>query len=106
MGNALGLYDNNKKTLTHMREILLKANNEFHSLFSDKKWNVPESSVNAKGIKAVAAEAGVSVSAHELFSDAMGEPGDTVSLHGETYDKGTYIGMIKHNVNTIVDGLK
>ena len=66
----------------------------------------PESSVNAKGIRAVAAEAGVQVSEHELFSDAMGEPGDAVALHGETYDKGTYIGMIKHNVNTLVDGLK
>jgi len=80
----------------------------------------PESSVNAKGIRAVAAEAGVQVSKHELFSDAMGELGDTVTLHGETYDKGTYtvtlhgetydkgtyIGMIKHNVNTLVDGLK
>ncbi|BDS06289.1 manganese transporter [Oceaniferula spumae] len=66
----------------------------------------PESSVNAKGIKAVAAEAGVAVSEHELFSDAMGDPGDTVELHGETYDKGTFVGMIKHNVNTIVDGLK
>ena len=66
----------------------------------------PESSVNAKGIKAVASEAGVAVSKNELFSDAMGELGDTVKLHGETYDKGTYIGMMKHNVNTIVDGLK
>jgi len=66
----------------------------------------PESSVNAKGIKAVAEEAGVQVSEHKLFSDAMGEAGDTVTLHGESYDRGTYIGMIKHNVNTIVDGLK
>lgn len=66
----------------------------------------PESSVNDKGIRAVADEAGVSVSEEELFSDAMGSPGDMVSLHGETYDKGSYIGMIKHNVNTVVDGLK
>ena len=70
------------------------------------KMIFPESSVNAKGIKAVADEAGVSVSQHELFSDAMGIPGDEVHLHGESYDKGTYVGMIKHNVNTIVDGLK
>ncbi len=70
------------------------------------KMIFPESSVNAKGIRAVASEAGVVVSDHELFSDAMGEPGDEVELHGETYDKGTYVGMIKHNVNTIVDGLK
>lgn len=66
----------------------------------------PESSVNAKGITAVASEAGVQVSHHELFSDAMGEPGDMVELHGERYDRGLYTGMIKHNVNTVVDGLK
>jgi manganese/zinc/iron transport system substrate-binding protein len=32
----------------------------------------------------------------ELFSDAMGNPGTA---------EGTYVGMIRHNVNTIVDGL-
>lgn len=66
----------------------------------------PESSVNAKGIKAVASEANVAVSKHELFSDAMGALGDMATVNGETYDKGTYIGMMKHNVNTIVEGLK
>ena len=70
------------------------------------KMIFPESSVNAKGIRAVADEAGVELSEQELFSDAMSTPGNTVTLHGESYDKGTYIGMIKHNVNTIVDGLK
>jgi hypothetical protein len=25
---------------------------------------------------------------------------------GETYDLGTVVGMLKHNVNTIVEGLK
>jgi len=86
----------------------LKDRAELVQFIKDRKLRMifPESSVNAKGIKAVAEEAGVSVSEHELFSDAMGNPGDKVTLHGETYDKGTYIGMIKHNVNTIVDGLK
>lgn len=70
------------------------------------KMIFPESSVNEKGIQAVADEAGVKVSKDKLFSDAMGEPGDVVELHGETYDKGTFVGMIKHNVNAIVDGLK
>jgi manganese/zinc/iron transport system substrate-binding protein len=32
----------------------------------------------------------------ELFSDAMGRDGT---------EEGTYIGMVKHNVNTIVDAL-
>lgn len=66
----------------------------------------PESSVNPKAIEAVAKQAGVTAGAAELFSDAMGEAGEVVSLHGETYDKGTYIGMVRHNVNSIVDGLK
>jgi manganese/zinc/iron transport system substrate-binding protein len=65
-----------------------------------------ESSVNSKGIAAVAAEAGAQISPHELFSDAMGESGDTGEFDGETYDKGTYIGMQKHNINAIVEGLK
>lgn len=66
----------------------------------------PESSVNPKAIETVAEQAGVTASKDELFSDAMGEVGDVVTLHGESYDKGTYIGMVKHNVNSIVDGLK
>jgi manganese/zinc/iron transport system substrate-binding protein len=65
-----------------------------------------ETSLNAKGISAVAAEAGVKVSEEALFSDALGAPGDLETVDGETYDKGTYIGMLKHNVNAIVKGLK
>ena len=38
----------------------------------------------------------------ELFSDAMGTPGQIE--HG--VDLGTYEGMIKHNLTTIVDALK
>ena len=47
MGTPASLDDDNKKTLTHVREILLKANNEFHSLNTTKKCNVPESRINA-----------------------------------------------------------
>lgn len=65
-----------------------------------------ETSLNAKGIAAVAAEAGVAVSDQPLFSDALGTPGDHETVDGETYDKGTYLGMVKHNVNSIVKGLK
>ena len=66
----------------------------------------PESSVNKKGIATVANKAGVKLSHEELFSDAMGESGDVVELNGESYDRGTYIGMQKHNINTVVEGLK
>ncbi len=65
-----------------------------------------ETSINEKGISAVAAEAGVAVSDQPLFSDALGTPGDTATVDGETYDKGTYLGMVKHNVNSVVKGLK
>ena len=66
----------------------------------------PETSVNAKGIQAVATESGAALSKQPLYSDSMGAPGDLVSLGGEEYDRGTYIGMMKHNVSAIVDGLK
>ncbi|MGJ8676657.1 MAG: metal ABC transporter solute-binding protein, Zn/Mn family [Akkermansiaceae bacterium] len=107
-GKAYGFEVRGLQGVSTNSESGLKDRAELVEFIQDRKLKAifPESSVNAKGIKAVASEAGVVVSEHELFSDAMGELGDTVTLHGETYDKGTYIGMIKHNVNTIVDGLK
>lgn len=60
-----------------------------------------ESSVSDKAMKAVIAgakEKGHNISiGGELFSDAMGAEGT---------EEGTYIGMYKHNVDTIVDALK
>lgn len=59
-----------------------------------------ESSINEDTIQAVidgAAEAGLEVKlGGELFSDAMGEAGT---------DKGTYLGMYRHNVDTIYQAL-
>lgn len=60
-----------------------------------------ESSVSDKSLRAVIE--GCAAKGHTvriggtLFSDAMGEVGT---------EEGTYIGMVKHNVNTIVDALK
>jgi len=65
-----------------------------------------ESTTNNKGLTEVAKQAGVTVSEIELFSDACGAKGTMHTVNGESYDVGTYIGMIKHNVNTIVDALK
>lgn len=65
-----------------------------------------ETSVNSKGIAAVAAEAGAKVSSRELFSDALGMPGDTFEVDGRRYDRGTYIGMMVHNINTIATELR
>ncbi|AOK91768.1 MULTISPECIES: metal ABC transporter solute-binding protein, Zn/Mn family [Paenibacillus] len=60
-----------------------------------------ESSVPRKAIDAViqgAAQQGHTIKVGgELYSDAMGEEGT---------EDGTYIGMVKHNVNTIVKALK
>jgi manganese/zinc/iron transport system substrate-binding protein len=70
------------------------------------KMIFPESAANSKGIAAIAKDAGVAVSEHELFADATGKRGEMETVNGETYDLGTYIGMMKHNVNAIVEGLK
>ncbi|MGB1937074.1 MAG: metal ABC transporter solute-binding protein, Zn/Mn family [Akkermansiaceae bacterium] len=107
-GEAFGIEVKGLQGVSTNSESGLKDRAELVAFIKSKQLKsiFPESSVNAKGIRAVAEEAGVRVSEHELFSDAMGQPGDLVTLHGETYDRGTYIGMIKHNVNTIVDGLK
>lgn len=60
-----------------------------------------ESSVPPQAIERIAADAGVRVGG-ELFSDAMGTPGEIE--HG--YDLGTYDGMIRHNLNTIIEALR
>jgi manganese/zinc/iron transport system substrate-binding protein len=65
-----------------------------------------ESTLNAKGIAAVAGEAGVRLSSEVLFSDALGKPGDTFMHDGSIHDRGTYLGMMKHNIITISSNLK
>ncbi|MFZ4774719.1 MAG: metal ABC transporter solute-binding protein, Zn/Mn family [Terrimicrobiaceae bacterium] len=60
-----------------------------------------ESSVNPAAIKRVAEDAGVQIGG-ELFSDAMGAPG-TQKLG---FDTGTYDGMVRYNLTTIVNALK
>lgn len=60
-----------------------------------------ESSVPHHTIERISKDAGVKIGG-ELFSDAMGTPGQIE----KGYDLGTYEGMIKHNLTTIVDNLK
>ncbi len=60
-----------------------------------------ESSVPPNTIKRISEDAGVKIGG-ELFSDAMGTPGQLEN----GYDLGTYEGMIKHNLDTIVNALK
>lgn len=58
--------------------------------------SVPKKSIEAlqQGVKAKGFDVQIG---GELFSDAMGDAGSA---------EGTYIGMVKHNVNTIVNALK
>lgn len=60
-----------------------------------------ESSVAPNAIRRIGQDAGVKIGG-ELFSDAMGTAGQVEDGH----DLGTYEGMIRHNVNTIVEALK
>ena len=60
-----------------------------------------ESSVPPNAIKRISEDAGVRIGG-ELFSDAMGTPGQMEN----GYDLGTYEGMIKHNLTTVVNALK
>ena len=60
-----------------------------------------ESSVSPAAIKRISQDSGAKIGG-ELFSDAMGERGRVE----RGYDLGTYEGMIKHNLNTIVEALK
>lgn len=60
-----------------------------------------ESSVSPATLQRIAADAKVAIGG-ELFSDAMGTPGQIEN----GYDLGTYDGMIKHNFTTIVEALK
>lgn len=60
-----------------------------------------ESSVPHATIERIATDARVRVGG-ELFSDAMGTPGQIEDGH----DLGTFEGMVKHNLNTIVEALR
>ena len=65
-----------------------------------------ETSVNPAIIEGIAKEAGVRVGG-ELFSDAMGDSDHLEKgSDGEEYDVGTWLGMMKHNLNVIVEGLR
>ena len=64
-----------------------------------------ESSVSPATIRRISRDAQVKVGG-ELFSDATGTSGEIETAFGGAYDKGTYVGMLKHNVNTVVGALK
>lgn len=73
-----------------------------------KRENVPaifvESSVPRATIERVSRDSGARVGG-ELFSDALGAKGDIHTFAGVSYDVGTWSGMLRHNVNTVVNAL-
>jgi manganese/zinc/iron transport system substrate-binding protein len=64
-----------------------------------------ESSVPPATIERISADSGAKVGG-ELFSDALGTPGEMRQAGGAAVDVGTYEGMIRFNVSTIVEALK
>jgi manganese/zinc/iron transport system substrate-binding protein len=64
-----------------------------------------ESSVPRAAIDRISKDSGAKVGG-ELYSDAVGTAGKMQTVAGETYDESTVIGMLKHNINTVVEALK
>lgn len=64
-----------------------------------------ESSVPHATIERIAKDSGAKIGG-ELFSDALGTPGDLLTIGGTKHDLGTYIGMLTSNVHTITTALE
>jgi len=64
-----------------------------------------ESSVSHATIERISQDSGAKVGG-ELFSDALGTVGEMREAGGQAVDVGTYEGMIRFNVSTVVEGLK
>ncbi len=102
-GSAYGMQVEGLQGISTASEYGLKDLEEMVNLIVDNKLKAifVESSVPTKSIEAlqegVVAEGWEVVIGGELFSDAMGDPATI---------EGTYIGMVEHNVNTIVNALK
>lgn len=64
-----------------------------------------ESSVSPAAIRRISEDSGAVIGG-ELFSDAMGTPGVLHEIDGQTVDEGTYEGMVRHNIHTIVEALR
>lgn len=103
LGDAYGLEVVGLQGISTDTEVGLKDIQDLVSFLVERgiKAVFVESSLSPRSIEAVVQ--GASSRGHqvriggELFSDALGEAGTP---------EGTYIGMVKHNVNTIVESLK
>ncbi len=108
LGRAFGLEVRGLQGVSTAAEAGVRDRTELVAFLKQRRVKTvfAETSLNPKAIAAVASEAGVAISDESLFSDALGEPGDTFEDGGVTYDRGTYVGMVRHNVNAIVKGLR
>jgi manganese/zinc/iron transport system substrate-binding protein len=64
-----------------------------------------ESSVSHATIERISKDTGAKIGG-ELFSDALGAPGDMLAIDGRHADRGTVAGMLEANMHTIVQALK
>lgn len=64
-----------------------------------------ESSVSHATIERISKDTGAKIGG-ELFSDALGQPGDMLAIGDRKVDKGTTAGMLEANMHTIVEALK
>jgi len=102
-GRAYGIDVRGIQGISTEDQAPVAAINELVSLIVTKKVKAVfvESSVPRKNIEALVegckARGHIIIIGGELFSDAMGEAGSPA---------GTYLGMVKHNVETIVKALK
>lgn len=64
-----------------------------------------ESSVSTATIERISKDTGAKIGG-ELFSDALGKPGDMITINGRSVDRGTTAGMLESNMHTIVKALK
>ena len=64
-----------------------------------------ETSVSATTIERISKDTGAKIGG-QLFSDALGTPGDMLTIGERRVDKGTISGMLESNMQTIVEALR
>ncbi len=97
-GKAYGFQVRGVRGVSSAVESDLRQNQELATFIRERgiRTIFAESTVNGKEVNAVAERSGAVVSAENLYSDALGKDGDVA----------TYLGMMRHNVKAIVEGLK
>ncbi len=64
-----------------------------------------ESSVSHATVERISKDTGAKIGG-ELFSDALGQPGDMLTIGDRKVDKGTVAGMLESNMHIVVEALK